>query len=119
MLVQRAIARAGASVQDPPADFGQFYATNYVTVLSAVSAFTSDRDLAAEATQEAFARALARWHRLADKPWIRGWVVTTATNHCKRVARQRQRSVGAATAETSGVTSPHLDERLDLVRALR
>ncbi len=47
-----------------------------------------DEDLARDATQEAFARALERWERLKGEPWVGGWVTTTAMNVVKRSLRR-------------------------------
>ena len=70
------------------------------------------REVAEDATQEAFARALARWDRLRHVPWAGGWVVTTAMN----VARRSRRRVAPS------VTHPSPDDpdlRSDVWRALR
>ncbi len=64
-----------------------------------------DRETAEDATQEAFARALERWARLADRPWAPGWVMTTGLNVARRMQRRRPRRLpdqqGAPQSEDS------------------
>jgi RNA polymerase sigma-70 factor (ECF subfamily) len=48
-----------------------------------------DHQLAEEAVQEAFARALERWARLGGEPWALGWVITTALNFARRSRKAR------------------------------
>jgi RNA polymerase sigma factor (sigma-70 family) len=58
-------------------------------VYRAAFALCGDRELAMDATQEAFARALSRWHRLRGEQWAAGWVMTTALNVARRSLRRR------------------------------
>lgn len=97
------------------ATFESFYSSSFRTVLAATTAFTSDPETAREATQEAFARALTHWRRIGPQPWATGWVVTTAINHSRRIARNSRHPVtqGQATSGTS------LSGRVELVEALR
>jgi RNA polymerase sigma-70 factor, ECF subfamily len=46
------------------------------------------REMAEDATQEAFARAFERWSRLRGEPWVVGWVLTTALNILRRATRR-------------------------------
>ncbi|MDP9342237.1 MAG: sigma-70 family RNA polymerase sigma factor [Actinomycetota bacterium] len=55
----------------------------------AAFALCGDRELAQDATQEAFARALSRWRRLRGERWAAGWVMTTALNVARRSLRRR------------------------------
>lgn len=95
-------------------DFSEFYATSFRRVSSAVRAFCGDAEVAHEATQEAFARAYARWARLKDSEWPQAWVTTTAFNLSRRHHRRRWFS-GAGEEAEQGPTS----DRLDLLGALR
>lgn len=74
-----------------------------------------DRGEAEDVAQEAMARALVRWARLADQP--EGWVTRVASNlaidRCRRRARLEERLRGPL-----GIAEPHRAERVDLVRAL-
>src|ERR671919_121849 len=73
-----------------------------------------DRNLAEDATQEAFARALERWSSMAEQPWVVGWVMTTALNLVRRAHRRRIRLLPGREAEERDA-----DVSLDLWRAIR
>ena len=64
------------------------YEAEFAEVFRAVALVCGDRGIAEDATQEAFARALARWRRLRDAPWAAGWVTTTAINVARRQLRR-------------------------------
>jgi RNA polymerase sigma-70 factor, ECF subfamily len=74
---------------EPRRSFEDLYAEEAQSVFSAVYLLFRDRELAQEATQEAFARALERWPRLDGEPWVGGWVMTTALNVARRASRRR------------------------------
>jgi RNA polymerase sigma factor (sigma-70 family) len=88
--------------------FERFYEMEAQSVFRAVYLLCRDRILAEDATQEAFARALQRWERLASQPWAGGWVTTTALNVARRGMRRRRllRSVPR--------DNPDLEETIDL-----
>ena len=69
--------------------FEELYRSEFQMVFRAVFALCGDASVAEEATQEAFARALARWGRLRDRSWTGGWVTTTAMNAARRSLRRR------------------------------
>ena len=46
-------------------DFGEFYEASYRRVVGLVAAIVGDRQQAEDIAQEAFSRALTRWHRVA------------------------------------------------------
>lgn len=96
------------------ADFSSFYETSFARVLAAARAFTRDRDLAYESTQEAFARAYARWRRVSAATSPEAWVVRTTLNLCKRHFRVRGQAppAGHPAEEVSA-------DRLDVLAALR
>ena len=75
-----------------------------------------DRGDAEDVAQEALARALLRWRKLADQP--HGWIARVAANLAIDRYRRRRRSdlVGA---DPSATTDPNVAERLDLARELR
>lgn len=68
--------------------FRALYETEFAHVFRAVALVCGDPTVAEDATQEAFARALARWRRLRDAPWAAGWVTTTAINVSRRQLRR-------------------------------
>jgi len=88
--------------------FAELYRTEFDAVYRAVFVMCGDAPVAEEATQEAFARALERWHRLADRPWVAGWVTTTAMNVARRTLRRRRPELPGR-AETSDVDAADLD----------
>src|SRR5687767_5601953 len=65
------------------------YEAEFTNVCRSVALMCGDPSAAEDATQEAFARALARWRRLRDVPWVAGWVTTTAMNVARRDLRRR------------------------------
>lgn len=99
------------TLSEMAADFESFYLDEYPKVYRACLAFTRSSDAALDATQEAFARAFARWGRLSKHPWAGGWVMTTAMNICRR---RRAEPV----SEKTHLITDHV-ERADVVAALR
>ena len=69
--------------------FRALYEREYARVYRAVFLLAGDRQLAEDASQEAFARALARWRRLGSHPAPAAWVTTTALNVARRQLRRR------------------------------
>jgi RNA polymerase sigma-70 factor (ECF subfamily) len=69
--------------------FEALYQREFASVFRATFLLCGDRSTAEDATQEAFARALARWRRLQGQPWAAGWVMTTAINAARRAMRRR------------------------------
>jgi RNA polymerase sigma-70 factor (ECF subfamily) len=69
--------------------FRAMYEAEFANVYRTVVLLCGDRVMAEDATQEAFARALARWRRLGRAPWVAGWVTTTAINVARRQLRRR------------------------------
>lgn len=95
--------------------FEAFYAAEFDRVFDSAFAFSGDRDAAADATQEAFARAFARWRRLSRQEWAGGWVTTTALN----VLRRRFRDAARSIAPVDDRSSYDMHGRVDVLRALR
>lgn len=101
-------------------DFDSWYAELRPTMAPALAAWCGDPSLAAEALDEAFARAFERWERVRNAGSPSGWVWRTATN----VARRRLRRAAMERRILSGqrsipVTVPAYEgEDVDLRRAL-
>lgn len=95
--------------------FQDFYTAEFDRVLDSAFAFSRDRDAAIDATQEAFARAFARWRRLSRKEWAGAWVTTTAIN----VLRRRYRDARRSSVMVDDPESHDMHGRVDLLRALR
>jgi RNA polymerase sigma factor (sigma-70 family) len=94
--------------------FAELYEREFPAVFRAAYLMSGDRGLAEEATQEAFARALARWGRLRSQPWAGGWVTTTALNTARRHLRRRRPTMPANVPEREDETI-----RLDVHAAVR
>ena len=93
--------------------FQRLYEEEAGAVFRTVYLVCRDPSVAEEATQEAFARALERWPRLRDRPWVGGWVTTTALNVARRTMRRGRPS------QPADATGHDIDESLDLWRAVR
>ena len=94
--------------------FLELYEREFVPVFRTVVLLCGNRHVAEEATQEAFVRALERWRRLRDEPWVAGWVTTTAMNHARRALRRRDAGERLGTA----ADDPDPDLALDLWRVV-
>ncbi|WP_158563960.1 sigma-70 family RNA polymerase sigma factor [Jiangella anatolica] len=83
-------------------DFAGWYVALRPRVLRAVTIAVGDRDLAEEATAEAFARALARWPAATALDAPVTWLVTVAVNEVRsrwRRARLERRHLHRIAAE--------------------
>jgi RNA polymerase sigma-70 factor (ECF subfamily) len=69
--------------------FRDLYEREFPRVYRAVYVLAGDRQLAEDASQEAFARALSRWRRIESHPAPAAWVTTTALNVARRQLRRR------------------------------
>jgi RNA polymerase sigma-70 factor (ECF subfamily) len=85
-------------------DFDEFYATHFDVVARAIGLAAGDRELARDATQEAFARALRRWRRVREMDRPDGWVYVVAMNQLRDHWRRLDRKQPAepAPADSSG-----------------
>lgn len=99
-------------------DFEAFYQDEFDDVFRGCILMTGSREVAMDATQEAFTRAFVRWRRLRRHPWAGGWVMTTALNLCRRRARDPVPLGDRPEKMASRVATPRAD-RIDLQRALR
>lgn len=95
--------------------FRGLYEREFAPVYRAVLLLCGDRQLAEDATQEAFARALSRWRRLRSHPSPGGWVTTTALNVARRQLRRRP----TVTVGADAFRGAEIDERLALHAAIR
>lgn len=69
--------------------FDEWYLDARPRVIAAVSLWCGSVDAAADAADEAFVRALDRWHRVSAMASPTGWVITVALNIVRRRARRR------------------------------
>jgi RNA polymerase sigma factor (sigma-70 family) len=66
---------------EPSEAFALFYKNNRGPVFRALLARSMDWAAAEDASAEAFARAFAHWHAVADHPNPRAWVLRVAWNY--------------------------------------
>ena len=97
----------------PDPDFRALYEEAFPAVYRSVYALCRDQASAEDATQEAFARALERWGRLRARPWIKGWLTTTAMNAVRRASRRR------VFPQTTAELEHDHDSQLDLWNQVR
>lgn len=81
-----------------PRSFEVFYAAHHASVARAVALAFGDLDVARQATDEAFVRALEAWPRVSGMGSPAGWTYKVALNLARRMARRdsRRREVEAA-----------------------
>jgi RNA polymerase sigma-70 factor, ECF subfamily len=94
--------------------FDTFYEGTFHSVVAAARAFCGDADVAFESTQEAFARAYARWRRVDSMEMPQAWVMTTAFNLCRRQLKAKARSPHVSPSSTRPDT-----DRIELLEVLR
>jgi RNA polymerase sigma-70 factor, ECF subfamily len=102
--------------------FEAMYGAEFDRVFRATTLLTGSRTLAEEATQEAFARCLERWHRLRDQPWVVGWVMATALNAARRSRRRAARTLARETvdeAPTAVAEADRVEAAADLWAGIR
>jgi RNA polymerase sigma-70 factor (ECF subfamily) len=106
---------------DGPAEqaFEDWYAAEHSRVLATLVLVTGEVDLATEATDEAFARALLHWNRVRAMTSPGGWVLRVGLNVARRAARRSRRERELlARVRLADVVDPPVVEAWDLVRAL-
>jgi RNA polymerase sigma-70 factor (ECF subfamily) len=85
--------------------FDDFYREVQPRLLAALVTFTGDADLAAEAVDEAFVRALLHWRRLVAMASPSGWLYRVALNVARRQGRRSQRERATAAHLAAGSAS--------------
>jgi DNA-directed RNA polymerase specialized sigma24 family protein len=88
-------------VSRSPHDFTEFYRAAWPGIARALSLALGDRDLAVEATDEAMARAYARWAKLSGYDNPAGWVYRVGLNWARSRHRRLARRLPFATREDS------------------
>ena len=71
-------------------DFDEWYADQRPRVYVSLLALSGDADLAADATDEAFTRAVAHWKRVHAMESPGGWTQRVALNVLRRRLRRRR-----------------------------
>ena len=95
------------------AGFRALYEEEFARVYRAVYLLAGNRQLAEDASQEAFARALSRWRKLASHPSPAAWVTTTALNVARRQLRRRPPASAPQPIDAAN------DDRIAVVGAIR
>jgi RNA polymerase sigma-70 factor (ECF subfamily) len=72
-------------------DFDEFYQASYPRLLRLTVALTASRQGAEDALQEAYTRALVRWHKVRCLDDPEGWVRRVAINQAMDQHRRRAR----------------------------
>ena len=92
-----------SNVPVPADDFAEFYEASYGRVVALVAAMVGDRHQAEDIAQEAFARALTRWPRIAryDLPeaWVRRVALRLTIDAGRRIRRAAALSVRLAASQ--------------------
>jgi len=103
------------------ASFDDFYVATRETVLGQLTAMTLDRELAADAVQEAYTRAWQRWARVSqlDNPtaWVRTVAWRIAVSQFRRKAVANKFLPRAQPEPTASEGVPEIG--LDVIAALR
>lgn len=100
---------------DRPQSFDEFYRLHAGPVGQALELTLGDRELAEDALNEAMARALQRWKRVARFDNPEGWVYRVAMNWALSWLRRRRRERDRPLATTDTTVQP---QDHDLERAL-
>ena len=89
-----------------PDDFGEFYEGSYRRVVALVAAIVGDRHQAEDIAQEAFSRALTRWHRIAryelPEAWVRRVALRLTIDAARRTHRVRVMSALLVVGQRGG-----------------
>lgn len=103
-------------------DFDELYYASYGSVLRAVRLLVATPEDAHDLTQEAYARALARWDTVSvmDSPagWVRHVAVNAALDAARRDSSRRSLLGRLVSRREEPVAGPSTDT-VDVVRALK
>lgn len=100
-------------------DFEHWYVGEHARLFASLLVLSGDRELAAEATDEALSRALQHWERVREMDSPGGWTYQVALNVVRRTARRRtlERRVLRRLSSHADAPAP-AGEVWDVVRAL-
>jgi RNA polymerase sigma-70 factor (ECF subfamily) len=90
-------------------EFDEFYLSSFDAIARVLALAAGDRELAGDATQEAFARALRKWRRVREMDRPDGWVYVVAMNqlrdHWRRLERAQPVEAPPSYDDTSAVVT--------------
>jgi RNA polymerase sigma-70 factor (ECF subfamily) len=99
------------------ADIERMFTEEHGRAVAILVRLFGDIDLAEEAVQDAFARAVEVWPVTGRPPSPAGWIVTTAKNRAidrlRRESSRDERHVQAALLQTADETEPLIDGLID------
>jgi RNA polymerase sigma-70 factor (ECF subfamily) len=100
-------------------EFESWYLAAHPRLLSSLLVVAGSRDIASDVTDEAFARALARWDRVGTMESPAAWTYAVALNVLRRRFRRAslERALLRRTAQSTVQPAPE-GEIWDLVRSL-
>jgi RNA polymerase sigma-70 factor (ECF subfamily) len=102
----------GTGRSDPaqPADFDDTFRRCYAPMVRSLTVAAGDREVAADAVQDAFLRAFARWRRVSrldDPPgWIRHVAVNRLRDHFRKEGRGRRALARLEAEPATRATTP-------------
>src|SRR5688572_21026277 len=101
---------APADASLAPLDFAAWYLREHPKVVAALTWVSGDPHLAADACDEAFARACADWRRIGQMASPGGWVYRVALNVVRR--RMRRASLEQRTAQPPAAVAEVVDHEI-------
>jgi RNA polymerase sigma-70 factor, ECF subfamily len=107
-----------AAGADGVADFDETFREHYWSMVRSLAGVCGDREVAADAVQEAFTRAFVRWRRISRYDSPAAWVRHVALNRVRDHVRREQRGARARErlGESTVAPAPTVDD--DIVHAL-
>ena len=99
--------RRGIDVVVTTSDFSRFYDEEHARVYGSMLALCGDRELAADVTADAFAKALVSWRRVSPMERPGGWVYKVALNMMRRRFRRRARERELYAETINGIDLVH------------
>ena len=108
---------SGALGEGGEREFDAFFYGLLPTVLRMAQRMTGDRTAAEDVAAEAFARAFARWGKVATLPYREAWVMRVAANLA--IDQTRRRRLPPAPVPVAADPADQVALRLSLAEALR
>jgi RNA polymerase sigma-70 factor, ECF subfamily len=104
-LVKRPRSSVSTNVPGPADDFAEFYQASYGRMVALVAAIVGERHQAEDIAQEAFARALVRWSRVARYDLPEAWVRRVALRLTIDAGRRRRRAASLSARLAAGLAA--------------